>query len=59
MKKPGESDSVFEVKHRHGDLVERLQCAHANKLFINMLQCIRKSTHLRSISQQSAKGHKI
>ena len=55
MKKPEESDAVFEVKHRHGNSVASFQCAHVIKLIIY----ITKSTHLQVIPQQNIQNFAI
>ena len=53
MKKPGESDAVSEVKHRHGDFVTCLQYKRVNKSIIYVTIHKQKSTHQHEVPQQS------
>ena len=43
MKKPEESDAVYEVNHRHVNSVASLQCARVNKSITYILHCINKT----------------
>ena len=50
-----ESDAVFEIKHKHANLVESLMSARVNKLMISIIMH-KENTHLQVIPQQSTQN---
>ena len=56
MRTPEESDAVSQVKHRHGNSVASLPCAHANK-FIIYITIHKLKAHIYKLTSIKAPKH--